>query len=177
MTLLELAAGLIFVRGMNVKLWDYSKKPFNYKGIVCLEFSIYWLVLSAVYYVMIHPLMIDFTDILISNQACLYPLGILSGVFVTDVCYSIQIAAKIKSFAAENNILIKYEELKFNIRKYAEEQKEKYWFIFAFSSKITLNEHLKKYLETASPIKRLKRMVKQGRKQQEDVYESGNKNF
>jgi uncharacterized membrane protein len=31
MTLIELIAGLIFIRGMHVKLWDYSSEPLNYR--------------------------------------------------------------------------------------------------------------------------------------------------
>lgn len=52
-----------------------------------------------------------------------------------------------RAFAKENNILIKYEELKHSIRKSAEETKEKYRFLLAFESKQPLREHLKKYIE------------------------------
>lgn len=164
MTLLELIAGLIFIQGMNVKLWDYSNKPFNYKGIICLEFSAYWLILSAVYYVIVHPFMVDFTDALLNNQAYLYPLGVISGIFVIDFFYSIQIASKIRKFASENNVLIRYEELKSNIRRYAEEHKDKYLFFFAFHSKMTLSEHLRKYLETSAKFQRIRKIVNQNKK-------------
>ena len=50
MTLIELVAGLVFIEGAGVKLWDYSDKPFNFKGIICLEFSVIWTILGAVYY-------------------------------------------------------------------------------------------------------------------------------
>lgn len=55
MTAMEYVAGLIFIRGMKVKLWDYSKEKFNFQGIICLRFSIYWALLGAVYYFLIHP--------------------------------------------------------------------------------------------------------------------------
>ena len=29
-------------------MWDYSKVPFNFNGVICLPFSIIWLFLSAV---------------------------------------------------------------------------------------------------------------------------------
>ena len=55
MTAMEYVAGLIFIKGMKVKLWDYSKERFNLQGIICLRFSIYWAILGAVYYFLIHP--------------------------------------------------------------------------------------------------------------------------
>lgn len=164
MTLLELVAGLIFIQGMNLKLWDYSNKVFNYKGIICPEFSVYWLILSSVYYVIVHPYMIELTDTLTNNLIYLYPLGVLSGVFAVDFCYSIKIASKIKKFASENNILIRYEELKSNIRKHAEEHKDKYLFMFAFHSKMTLGEHLKNYLESSLKFQKIKKIVEQNKK-------------
>lgn len=50
MTLLEYIAGLIFIKGMKVKLWDYTNEKFNLQGIICLRFSVYWAILGAVYY-------------------------------------------------------------------------------------------------------------------------------
>jgi uncharacterized membrane protein len=42
MTLIEYIAGLIFIKGLKIKLWDYSDEPFNIQGIICLKFSIIW---------------------------------------------------------------------------------------------------------------------------------------
>ena len=164
MTLLELIAGLIFVKGMNVELWNYSNKPFNYKGIICLEFSVYWVILAAVYYFFIHKYVVTALDWFSSNLSFSFVLGVFFGVFVIDLCYSLQIAAKIRKFAAENNILVRYEELKAAIRRYADEQKEKYMFLFAFRSKIPLHEHLKRYFDIQEALKKLKEQDKKHKK-------------
>lgn len=156
MTLLELIAGLIFVRGMNVKLWDYSKKPFNYKGIICPEFTFYWIILAMVYYFFIHPRVLSALEWFSSNLAFSFVLGTFFGVFIIDLCYSMQIAAKIRRFAADNDILVRYEELKSSIRKYAEDRKEKYLFMFAFRSKIPLHEHLTRYFDIQQTFKKFK---------------------
>lgn len=42
MTLLELIAGEIFIVGFKVKLWDYTTRKWNYKGIICPLFSVIW---------------------------------------------------------------------------------------------------------------------------------------
>ena len=40
-TLAELVTGLC-MKPFGVKLWDYSQKPFNFLGIICLEYSLLW---------------------------------------------------------------------------------------------------------------------------------------
>lgn len=147
MTLIEYIAGVIFIRGMKVKLWDYSNEPFNYKGIICLRFSLIWAALSAVYYFLIHPRILNALKWFSENLAFSFVLGMFFGVFLIDLCYSIHLVSKIRAFAAENHILVRYEELKESIRQSAEERKEKIRFLFAFRSSVPLREHLKKYAE------------------------------
>lgn len=43
-TAIELMIGLIFNKNLNV--WDYSNLPFNFKGQICLRFSIIWAILT-----------------------------------------------------------------------------------------------------------------------------------
>ncbi len=43
-TSIELLTGLIFNKKNNI--WDYTEKPFNYKGQICLLYSLYWCILS-----------------------------------------------------------------------------------------------------------------------------------
>ena len=47
-TVLEFITGIIvnIILGWNV--WDYSDRPFNLLGQICLPFSLIWIVLSAV---------------------------------------------------------------------------------------------------------------------------------
>ena len=54
--LIEYFAGLIFIKGMHVKLWDYSDEKFNIQGIICPKFTFFWYLLSAIYYFLIHPI-------------------------------------------------------------------------------------------------------------------------
>ena len=49
-TLMEFFAGLIFIKGMKIRLWDYSDNRFNFMGIICLPYSICWVILRAIYY-------------------------------------------------------------------------------------------------------------------------------
>ena len=148
MTLIEYIAGVIFIQGLKVKLWDYSNEKFNYKGIICLKFSIYWAILCAIYYFLINPYIINALDWFANNIEFSFILGTFFGLFVVDITYSFNLVARIRAFAKENDILIKYEELKHSIRQSAEEAKEKYRFFLAFSTKEPLREHLKRYIES-----------------------------
>ncbi len=45
-TTLELFSGMWLNLSMNLNIWDYSQMPLNYKGQICLPFSIIWFFLS-----------------------------------------------------------------------------------------------------------------------------------
>lgn len=47
-TAVELVTGMIVNIGLNLNVWDYSYIPFNYKGQICLLFSIMWFFLSGI---------------------------------------------------------------------------------------------------------------------------------
>jgi len=41
-TLVELIGGWVLDVAFNTRWWDYSDKPLNFHGYICLEFSIFW---------------------------------------------------------------------------------------------------------------------------------------
>ncbi len=47
-TTVELISGLILNVWLGLKIWDYSKLPFNFYGQICLHFSLAWLALSSI---------------------------------------------------------------------------------------------------------------------------------
>ena len=46
-SILEYITGYLLEKVFHNQWWDYSDKPFNIHGYVCLKFSIYWHVLSS----------------------------------------------------------------------------------------------------------------------------------
>jgi uncharacterized protein len=53
---LELAGGLIGEYFSQSRLWDYSDQKFNYRGHICLTFSLCWLVLAFAFeYLLLSP--------------------------------------------------------------------------------------------------------------------------
>jgi len=41
-SLIEYATGVFMIKFLGELWWDYNDKPFNYKGILCLESSVAW---------------------------------------------------------------------------------------------------------------------------------------
>ncbi len=52
---IELLTGWLYLKIYKIRLWDYRAEAWNYRGLVCVRFSIYWLVLAAFYYYLISP--------------------------------------------------------------------------------------------------------------------------
>ncbi len=111
MTLIEYIAGIIFIKTMHVRLWDYTMRRGNIQGIICPLFSFFY------------------------------------GVFAVDVFYSFSLINRIRKFAKEKEIIVRYEAIKASIRNAQEKNSEKIRFLFALRSDVPLREHLEKYIE------------------------------
>ena len=147
MTVIELIAGELFIIRRHLKLWDYSQLRFNFKGIICLRFSVYWALLGALYYFLIHPRILSGLEWFSRNLLFSFVIGVFYGILIIDLSYSFSLTAKVKAFAEENEMVIRFEELKQHIRVSAAERKEKYRFLRALESEVSLLDHMKEYLE------------------------------
>ena len=82
-TLVELIGGWILERAFHTRWWDYTDKPFNLGGYVCLGFSIMWGFAVTFAVRLIHPL--------VFSLACWLPhlvgwilIGVLYALFLID---------------------------------------------------------------------------------------------
>lgn len=145
-TAIEYIAGIIFIKGMGVKLWDYSKEWGNIDGLICPLYTFFWTILGAIYYYFINPYIIDSLYWLENNLTFSFFIGFFFGVIVIDTAYSTQLVVKIRKFAKEKDLIVKYEEFKSTILKEARRKKEKYSFIFAISNNVkNIEEHINEY--------------------------------
>ncbi len=55
-TLVELIAGWMLDVLFHTRWWDYSKKPFNFRGYICLEFSLLWGLGITLIIRILHPM-------------------------------------------------------------------------------------------------------------------------
>lgn len=147
LTVLEYIAGIIFIKGMHVRLWDYSKCWGNIQGIICPRFSLFWTLGGAGYYFLLRKPMIKLALWIIANKGFCLIIGMIYGIFLVDVFYSFQLVAKIRRFAAEKQIVVRYEELKATIRQKAEDSKDKVYFLFLVPAEKNIHDILHRYAE------------------------------
>ncbi|MBO4265647.1 MAG: putative ABC transporter permease [Lachnospiraceae bacterium] len=147
MTVLEYIAGLIFIKGMKIKLWDYSDEWGNIQGIICPKFSIIWTVLAAVYYFFVQPYVIILVKWFADNIAFSFVVGFFYGILVIDFSYSLNIVGKVRAFAVENDVVVKYETLKQEIRQETDMIKKRGRFILAFNPERGLRSVMEESLE------------------------------
>ena len=98
MTLIEFLAGLIFIKGFKVKLWDYSNRKGNIMGIICPSFSLIWLVVGSLYYFLLNPVLVDGISWISENLIYTYFVGAVIGAMAVDFAYSIHLATKLKDY-------------------------------------------------------------------------------
>lgn len=153
MTAIEYIAGITSLKFFNLRLWDYRSQWGNIQGIICPKFSLAWALMGAAYYFLIDPHILGALEWLSKNLAFSFFIGLFYGFFIIDVCYSSQIVVKIKRYADENGVIVRYEQLKEHIRSFHEKNSMKIRFFLAFHSEVSLAEHLKSLrgkLETKS---------------------------
>lgn len=154
MTAIEYIAGELCLKVSHVRLWDYSNEWGNVKGIICPKFSVIWALLGALYYFLIHPHILSALEWLSENLAFSFVIGLFFGFFIVDVVHSAKIIAKLKQYADENQVIVKYEMLKAHIRQLNDERKQKYHFFSPFKSEKPLSEHLKEIHESFEKYKK-----------------------
>ena len=147
MTVIEYIAGAVSLYVFKVRLWDYRSEWGNVQGIICPKFSFFWAVLGGLYYFAVHPFILDALNWLSQNLAFSFVIGYFFGVFTIDVCHSAQIIARMRRFAKENDVVLRYEAVKAHIRAIHIRNRQKYHFFRPFHSELGLTEHLKELLD------------------------------
>lgn len=159
MTLVEFIAGLIFIKGMKIKLWDYSNRPLNVMGIICPEFSLIWCGCGAIYRYAAHPGFVYISDALLSGGAAiLFILGLIYGVILVDCYYSFDIAFKLKKAIASSNLVLEWDKAKASFAETHKKMKEHAPWLFAFStSKSNFLVLASSYLDKAMEFEEIRR--------------------
>ena len=155
MTLIEYIAGIFCLKYFKVMLWDYSDMWGNIQGLICPLFSFFWAVMGAMYYFLIHPYVLGALDWLSRNLAFSFFIGMFFGVFIIDVCHSANLVVKLKAFAEENRMVVRYEAVKKHIRENFEDSniRLKYNFFRPFRDERPLEERLKEMREKLERFK------------------------
>lgn len=154
MTVIEYIAGIISLKSSNVRLWDYSNEWGNIQGIICPKFSLIWAALGAVYYFFIHNHILKALLWLSENLAFSFVIGLFFGIFIIDVAHSANLMVKLRRFAVENEVIVRYETIKAHIRGLYDKNRKKYNFFLPFRWEKPLSDILKELYESFEKHKR-----------------------
>ena len=121
---LEFLAGLIFVKGFKVRLWDYTNLKGNILGIICPQFSLIWLAVDLLYYYAVNPYLYQaFTgmfDFIFGteggaeavNVILIFLIGVVYGLFLLDLVASLNLFGKLKKLMNESEGYKNYERFR-----------------------------------------------------------------
>lgn len=94
-TLLELITGFFLEKIFHQKWWDYSDEKFNFKGYICLKFSLLWGVACLIVVRLIHPIIEKFVLFIPSFLGRILLIIIYAG-FLSDVIITLLAVKKIR---------------------------------------------------------------------------------
>lgn len=87
-SVLEYLTGFILEKVFHNKWWDYSNKPFNIHGYVCLKFSILWGLACTFIMKVLHPIIYKFVAIIPYILGVIILVILMTG-FAVDVCVTV----------------------------------------------------------------------------------------
>ena len=122
LTLIEFVTGIIFIRGLHIKLWDYSDRFGNVMGVICPLFSVIWFVLGSGYYFFLNARLVAVIEWLGENPIYSYTVGLVIGMILVDTFYSIRLGIRIR--AAADQVVVRYEQFKLDLKREALERAE-----------------------------------------------------
>lgn len=110
-TLFEFLVGKLMIRLFGELWWDYNEKPFNYKGIICLESTIAWGFYAVGIVLFLNNAVLNFID---RYQLSLVTTLCKSILFVVsiDFIYHMVIALGINVGEYREKVVDKYQEFK-----------------------------------------------------------------
>lgn len=137
---LEFIAGVIFVKGFKVRLWDYTNMKGNVLGVICPIFNVIWFGVAVLYYYGVNPFMYaGFSafynylfgtysgGVVAAHFGTIFLLGMVYGIFLIDLIKSIDLFGKVEAIAKKNGVIQRYEKVREEVRLSQEGAKKKFF--------------------------------------------------
>lgn len=157
-SVLEYITGFVLEKIFHTRWWDYSKRPFNIKGYIALDFSIIWGLVSVFMMKVIHPRVSTFVDSIPKDNVRPVALALLM-VFTIDLLATIESLVEFRSItselvALEKNYNVKDTKLAKKLEELSKKLSERH------------KEMLKAYpyLSTEEIMKKLKEIINKASK-------------
>lgn len=149
-TVIEYVTGMFFLKYYNTRLWDYTKLKGNVRGIIAPLYSVFWTVLSLVFYFVLYPYFYKRIEFLYEHLEFSLLVGIVCGMIMIDTINSFDILSRLKKITdiiEESKEAILYEQLKIEIREKLVNIKERRGplFLLPFRGDYNLMEYVKEH--------------------------------
>ncbi len=137
--IVEFITSLAMEKLFHARWWDYSEKPFNIQGRICLQHTLYWGTASIVFTYVIHPFFSKYAEKLFPSTApnILYiTLTVILFIFTLDIINAVRNAMDIKKVmdkvhkltdsingvanALKNNLELRFDKIQVTASKRAE---------------------------------------------------------
>ena len=165
MTLMEYLTGIVLLKLLNLRLWDYTDNFGNLQGVICPFYTFLWGLLAAAYRFLLHGYAVKWVAWFLTHPLCFFFAGIFYGVLLLDLACSLQLATKLRRWTARSGIIVKYEKLKELLYDRARQGKGKVSFFFAMHTPRRLHEAFDAYLRFFHTNgKRVKRIFRRRKK-------------
>ncbi len=132
MTLIEYIAGTISIKVFKNKLWDYSDRWGNIQGVICPLFSFVWGLCCLGFYFLVFPWIGTLAEAVSESFVGVFFVGIYYGIFAVDLCYSLNVLSKIRTYSIKIKELINFENFKKAIAEKYATKKGKSSSVFSF---------------------------------------------
>ncbi len=157
MILLEFVAGLIFVKGFKVKLWDYTNMKGNIMGVICPQFNLIWLACAVVFYYGINPFLykaalasFDYMfggDGGVAHFGFIFFMGLVYGVILIDFIVSAQVFTRVRSWANRSGLASRYDEMRLKYKEGVVEARTKFQNAIPAEMKVVIEKGKEKAKE------------------------------
>ncbi len=132
----EFITSLLMEKLFHARWWDYSEKPFNIQGRICLGHTMYWGLGALLFMYLVHPLVADLVAY-IPMQTIYVLLGVILLIFTADVVNAIYAAMDVKK------LMDKLHTLRAKVQDYTDEIRMNYDDISQYSA--NLRERMAKW--------------------------------
>ena len=160
LTLLELAAGAIFIGQYKIRLWDYRENRWNFRGLICPLYSFFWMVLGLAFSYFVYPYLESVVRTLYEYRELSFFIGLYGGLLSADLWQSFNLALRLKGLVheTEERWLVDFEKFKLELRDRVQEgfvNHTRFFLPFHGELGVGLRENLRRHKKNLAPLRKV----------------------
>lgn len=110
-TIFEYLIGIVMQRLFGEVWWDYNDKPFNFKGIICLESTLAWGAYGLIVVYFLHARVLGLADMVGRFRGILFCRIVLS-LYIVDFIYHLLEAIGVNMAKYRNSVIERYRRFR-----------------------------------------------------------------